>query len=447
MSVLTIGILTNGRADLVSRCMLSFAALDGAAGRCQFLVFDAASDSAARNAVKDAIKQTNLNARYACERELTTYVGVLAQAGVSEHVARGLLAPGYALGTPFGAFKNALLLETVGKQVLLVSDDTLCKVVTHPAPEQGLRFMSATFPTAPAVNDPTGIWFYATRQAALAGAADNDLLATFGQWLGKSTTECRAAYVPKVKGVVFPDKKIVAVDAGGAGSPGLPGNEYYYFNDVATVRRLATDATFPVTQHIVRVSPRMSLSVGPYISPRAVALDNSVVLPPFFPCDGFYGGWGGEDLWGALLLASGAGCIAHLPVAIVHDGPEEPWVGYALGVRDYAAGLVSSFSSSGIGALATYLAGLNAASSNARAAQILSRMQVCLDGYGVLEKAPVAQAAAAVKQARSSAWTDEVPAKWRSSVERFVSGLRVWSNIRTTAYELARLHQVITIEP
>src|SRR5205085_11671408 len=79
-----------------------------------------------------------------------------------------------------GANRNAISLHTVGDPILIVDDDTVCKIASAPEKQEGLALVSANAPTEEH-------WVFPDREAALqfADYTELDLLALHEQLLGR----------------------------------------------------------------------------------------------------------------------------------------------------------------------------------------------------------------------------------------------------------------------
>lgn len=447
----TVAIVTCGRDSFVERAIRSFLGNAKSFGRdVSFLVADVSDNVAKRNEVKQVLRalkvELGISVRYFSEVEIGRYVSVLTEKGFSRKDAESLLLPGRSLGTPVGSFYNAIVLSSQASGVLVVSDNAIARTVRPACIDNTLRFMPDLTAHYPASNDPTSFWYYPTLEDALGHSAEINVLAEFERWLGKSSSECRISYGEKTKGVAFKDQKIVAVDAGEVGEIGVPTSEYCCFNDQDSANRLSESKG----EHLyaLRVSPRLCLSRGSYVSSRSIALSTCDDIPPFFPHESGVGGWGGEDCWGGIVGKMGRGCLAHVPFAMVHD--EEGVVNSSdgLSVRDFFAGLLSSApdgSSSDV--LSAYLTTACQESRNPRKAQTLARMDYCLSRYGVLKGGSAWDRAVAFRNRFESDVSGEVPSSWKSAVLAFSGGIRIWNDVRASAKSFASKQIFLAIDP
>jgi hypothetical protein len=96
------------------------------------------------------------------------------------------------LVTTAGANRNALFLHTVGDPVLVVDDDTICKIGIAPGTNNDLAIISGMTPAEEN-------WIFPDRTSALASVehADLDILALHEQLLGKGIFSCISEFSNK----------------------------------------------------------------------------------------------------------------------------------------------------------------------------------------------------------------------------------------------------------
>jgi hypothetical protein len=179
-----VGIITRDRVPGMVACLESYVQNCRRFGRHpEFVVLDDSRDAnvqaEARWALERMAWQTNAAIRYAAEPEKNRFARRLAaESSVPPDLIHFALFGEAHCGTTVGANRNALLLDTTGELVFSADDDTLCRIAATPAADDVVTQFSEY--------DPTELWFFPHRDAALQSVAfvDLDLLSSHESLLG-----------------------------------------------------------------------------------------------------------------------------------------------------------------------------------------------------------------------------------------------------------------------
>lgn len=207
----------------------------------------------------------------------------------------------------FGRSRTLSLLFSVGYRALIMDDDILCQAVLPPVTEQGIGIGSGGMRQAA---------FYENREALLksGAAADFDPLSGHASLLGSTlstalhTLNNGPLQGPQLRhinaalaNVLNADSPVLVTQCGSLGDPGS-GTEHWVQQLVGdSVQRLIT-APHGLKNAVENKlswlgSTRPNIFKMPFMS-QLTGLDNSQLLPPYFPA------YRGEDsLFGAMLVA------------------------------------------------------------------------------------------------------------------------------------------------
>lgn len=321
---------TKDRPAELARSMESF--LDSATRRGhepQVLVCDDSQDPAVQEKNRATVakegRQRGLTTRYLGLKEKRDIAGELLSRNddippeILEFAFFGL--PGSSDTT--GANHNALLLATRGQVVFNTDDDTLCEFTRSPgAGAQGFELSSAP--------DPTVSLFYLDAASLAEGVAfeDSDILSAQAALLGGITSDRFPAALridsmtaQFVRRLMNRTCKVAAVACGVCGDCGLWDPRYLLRLTAGSRDRLIqSEATYHAASSnrlLLRAVPHATVSSSTYFQAMCVTLDNSLLLPPFFPvgrsCDGIF-----AQTMRTLLPDL---FIAHVPLAVRHEPP------------------------------------------------------------------------------------------------------------------------------
>jgi len=277
-----------------------------------FLVDDS-RDPANRAANCEAV--ANFNLRSAKDM---FYVGVEAQqallSGLTEALpdhaagARFLLDPSLWEGKKtFGRSRTLCLLLSVGYRALVMDDDILCQTVLPPFNENGVGIGSGGLRKATFYPDEQAFW-----QAAK--PADFDPLSGHASLLGSNLGQAlqsanngalEQAQLRNVNAalanVLQADSPVLVTQCGSFGDPGTGGTNWALYLGEESVQRMV-QAPHGMTAALENRlnwlgSTKPNFFKMPFMS-QLTGLDNSQLLPPYFPA------FRGEDsLFGAMLVA------------------------------------------------------------------------------------------------------------------------------------------------
>ena len=204
----------------------------------------------------------------------------------------------------YGLARTVCLLLSVGNRAIVMDDDVICAAVESPYKREGLTFDSAK----------REVEFYTSEQDILARTkkADFDPLTGHAQCLGLSLAQAinklgieklqqqdlqdaNAAYLD----LWHADSPVLITQSGTLGDPGTPDTSWIYSTDPASAQRLLATAggleAALKNRHYWMGQPRPTFSKLAVIS-QVTGLDNSHLLPPYFPV------FRGEDyLFGAMV--------------------------------------------------------------------------------------------------------------------------------------------------
>ncbi len=222
-----------------------------------------------------------------------------------------------------GANHNAMLLATRGQIVFNTDDDTLCEFARSPDAEaQGFELSSAP--------DPTVSSFYLDSTSFAEGVAfeDSDILSTQAALIGGINSD-RFPSAPRIDAMTaqFVHRlmnrtcRVAAVACGVGGDCGLWDPRFLLRLTAGSRDRLIqSEATYYAASSnrlLLRVVPRATVSSSTYFQAMCVTLDNSLLLPPFFPVGRGFDGIFPQTM--RTLLPDLF--IAHVPLAVRHEPP------------------------------------------------------------------------------------------------------------------------------
>jgi hypothetical protein len=334
--ITTIAIPTKDRPALLRRAARAYIQNAQRYGhRFELLVVDGSTNPAKRNANREGLVSVSretghTDIRYISTREVKPYVGALGREGADKDLAM------YALGDPLGdgfnagAARNALLLDTVGKQVLSVDDDTTAELAFSPQ-HRLAEFRKPADPTLtddPLDLDPTDFWFFDSRDEAIMKARSLrkgvDVLKAFSSPLGRVPTDIKHEYESKdhaVRGDLRAGETWIS-QAGVLGDAGFSWSAYPLLKGGLTMANLR--AKVKLSREVMRVPAGACVQAAPFCLSQSMGLDNTKELPPFLPVH-VSNGRGGENLYGSIMRSCyNVVVVAFIPFALVHDPADAP---------------------------------------------------------------------------------------------------------------------------
>lgn len=328
----TVGFVTRDRIPTLERGLTSFIenrqAFGGSHG---FAVLDDSPSAATRQGYRDMLR--TLSARYAVDvryggrEEKEAYAARLSQRGGFDPalVAFALFGPDNGEAT-YGANRNALLLDTVGEQLISADDDSVCRITPSPHAGDGVSLTAQPFET----------WFFPDPQATLRATAEEerDVVALHGQLLGRdvgsylSQLDAEASIDldrlsgPLATGLRTHGARVLATLTGTVGDSGADMATPLLFSTGATRERLlgseaACESAF-TSRQVHHGVGRLTINEGTFFrTTTTCGLDNRRLLPPFFPV------YRGEEVvFAEILSRCFTSCVGYLPWALWHSPPE-----------------------------------------------------------------------------------------------------------------------------
>jgi len=328
--IATIGATTRNRPQLLQRGLASF--IENARSNRRDLEVVVIDDgmtpeeqSATKEALKALVQEHGATIRYAGREERRLFADELASAaGLTAEQVRFALLGDAASTVTTGAARNSLLIETVGDLLLLVDDDSVCRVAPCPQTQPGLALDART--------NPTEIWFYRDREATLRDTRfmEQDPLVLHETILGRQVAEClppaeHAADLDLTHTTAdFAQRvwahggRVMATSAGVVGDSGMGSTAYLALPPDSQARLVRSEADYTaavVNRQILRAPLRTTIARGTFCVGASLGLDNRVLLPPFVPVqrnsDGLFAR--------TLLRCFRDGYKGYLPWAVLHD--------------------------------------------------------------------------------------------------------------------------------
>ena len=316
---------TADRALQIQRTLLSYAQNLDSHGKTPALLVLDDSKSDRRSDYLRAIHDLRLrqSVRYSGTLEKESYIQELSREGIDPEIGRFALLgdfPGL-LCTP-GANRNCILLDAVGERVITVDDDTLCQLTIHPERGEDLRLS--------AKEDPRDGWFYENRNHLLSETSwsSQDLLGEHDSMLGRTLADLVAEEENPVtvdgpgdhliRGLRQGSGRVVATMSGIVGDSGTYTSCSLLRSTGAKQRRLcASEAAFKralASRESLAVVRGRTITQHPFCIATTLGLDNTDLLPPFFPV-----GRNEDGVFGALIRLATPHFLGHIPLAVFHD--------------------------------------------------------------------------------------------------------------------------------
>lgn len=302
-------VITCDRPQAVERLLESMLRAGNLTRHEEIFLIDDSRDPANAQLNREAAAKFNLT----CPRNMQ-YVGMVEQkllmdkliAELPEHEKgiRFLIdRDRWAEHDSYGLARTLCLLLSVGRRAIVMDDDVICAAVESPHKSEGLQFGDV----------PREVDFYSSQQDILSRTtrAEFDPLSGHIQCLGLNIGQAMAKLtgasltVEQLQGASSAylsqwnaHSPVLVTQSGTIGDPGTPGTEWIYTLDPASSRRLAQHPGglegALTNRHYWMGQPRPMFTKMSVIS-QVTGLDNSKLLPPYFPV------FRGEDyLFGAM---------------------------------------------------------------------------------------------------------------------------------------------------
>jgi hypothetical protein len=419
-AITSFAIVTANRPRECKRAFTSFADNLRTHGRHVRVIVMDDSDPACRETYVQTLAEagTGLEIRYAGRLEKESYIAALISQGIGPDVARfALLGELSALSCTTGANRNALLLDTIGENVISADDDTTCKFAIHPCRDDKLCFGEG--------GDPREKWFYSGRDQLQEEVTwvEADFIGEHERLLDRPVLRIASAKgeIDAVHGNCpsrfHPSRsqaRVAITMSGVAGDSGTYSANALLRSTGATQQRLSSsEEMFRCAQQsreVLSVVPARTVTDHPFCMAYLLGMANAGTLPPFFPI-----GRNQDGIFGALLRLSTVNAIGHIPLAVLHDPPSKrPY-------QEFPECRISDM----VLCLIAWLVG-PAGNEPPRSLRFLGQGLVDIsrlddsDFWDVLFQAVSKQSAERLRSTeRSMKRLSECPEYWRSEVERF----------------------------
>jgi hypothetical protein len=332
--IASIGITTRNRPEVLRRGLIShFENRQRYERSTEYVIIDDAADAESGSRTRELLielgREFGVPIRYADHAERRSFAkAVCEESGAPHDIVEFALfgLPGCPITT--GSARNSLLLATAGDRLVMVDDDSVCRLAACPAPEDGLAFTSR--------RDPTEFWFFADPETTLSEAqfADTDFLGLHETLLGRNAADC----LPSAEAASLVDSRAAepgfdcrlrrwggrlrASMAGVLGDSGIGATGYLFIDAESQKRLTRSEATYLAavrSRQVLRSVRRTTISEGTSCIAVNLGLDNRSLLPPFIPVqrnsDGLFAR--------TLRLCFRDAYLGYLPWAVLH-APERP---------------------------------------------------------------------------------------------------------------------------
>jgi hypothetical protein len=332
--IASIGITTRNRAGVLRRGLVSQIENRRQYERSTgYVIIDDGADTGAQSRTRAELvalrRDLGAAIRYAGRAERRRFAAALArESGLSGELIEFALFGLPACPVTTGAARNCLLLATAGDRLVMVDDDSVCRLAACPAREQGFALTSR--------RDPTEFWFFADPQSTLkhAGFTDIDFVGLHESLLGRAAGDCLPAAVDlhrldlRSASPAFDSRlrlwggRVRATMAGVVGDSGIGATGYLFVDSESQKRLTLSEESYLAavcSRQVLRCVRRPTISEGTSCIAVNLGLDNTSLLPPFIPVqrnsDGLFAR--------TLRLCFRDGYLGYLPWVMLHE-PDRP---------------------------------------------------------------------------------------------------------------------------
>lgn len=264
--------------------------------------------------------------------EKERFIAAIDGIGGPAAAARFALTPASGPAACPGANRNAITLATLGDRLLSVDDDIVFDVAGAPTPAAGVRVHSGRGRAYENYN-PAEFWFFADRQASLAGVrrVDVDAIGEHAACLGETmaATLARAGDDVELTELLDADMLDRLCDGRGRvrvtffgtfGDIGWYAPTWLVILEGASRARLVDDPEVYLrsvsrSREVLRLVDRTTLNDGRYCQSAVIGLDNRAGVPPFIPMGRYEDG----VFRYTLRRSDPDAYFAYLPYALLHD--------------------------------------------------------------------------------------------------------------------------------
>ncbi len=343
----SVGVVTHDRVQSLERCLLSYIAHSKQHGRTHdFVVMDDFQRSAATGTTVEMLhsmkKAHGVEIRYAALMEREQFAEELVkESELPPDVVNFALFDTERVGSPIGANRNALFLDTVDELVFSTDDDIVCDVSLSFGARNELSFESrGTF---------TRFWFFPNRETTLKSMPRSkvDLLSIHERLLGRTLAGCIAEFEDselsfervnsaQIQQLTAKRGKVPVTVGGVFGDSAMPTPVMFLLLESDSRRRLLeSESTYRsafTSREVLRAVDCACITDNPFFFAAAFGYDNRTLLPPFMPVLRAE-----DDIFGFTIRACiEDGYFGHLPTAVLHS-PMETRAYYPAFLKESAA--------------------------------------------------------------------------------------------------------------
>lgn len=326
----SVGVVTHNRIQSLERCLLSYIAHSKKHGRTHdYVVMDDFQQSAATGPIVKmlhSIKRSHgVQIRYAALMEREQFAEALVkESGLPPDVVRFALFDTEQCGSPIGANRNALFLDTVGELGYSTDDDIVCDL--------GLAFGARNDVSFESRGAFTKFWFFPDRKTTLKSMprSEVDLLSLHERLLGRTLAGCIAEFddgelsfervnSAQIQQLIAKRGKVPVTVGGVFGDSAMPTPIMFLLLESDSRRRLlesesAYRSAF-ASREVLRAVDRACITDNPFFFAATFGYDNRGLLPPFMPVLRAE-----DDIFGFTVRACiEDGYFGHLPTAVLHS--------------------------------------------------------------------------------------------------------------------------------
>ena len=241
---------------------------------------------------------------------------------VPPEVLRFALQGDLAIVERYGANRNATLLAFPDESVLCVDDDTLCRFFKPPLEDEDLEICDGV--------DPTEVTFLRDREELHGRLTPGDVVSAHEALLGKTVQACmpRAGALrldrmgPRMVHLLEQGRgRVFATVTGIAGDAAVEKSTYVLALEGVSRERLLGDprgyVQAALSRDILKIASHPTIARAEFIVSLCLGLDNTQLLPPYFPV-----GRNEDGLFARTLIACHPDAfLGHVPLGIQHEPP------------------------------------------------------------------------------------------------------------------------------